>query len=145
MSKIAYNIRYLRDLKKLSQEALADDLKITRARLGAYEEVRNEPPIEILIKFSDYFHISIDALVRTDLRKTNLDSLIKIGNNRTLFPIMIDKENKDYIEVIPAKASAGYLNGYADPEFVEKIKQSEHWQHQALVPNELAEGADIWI
>ena len=29
--------------------------------------------------------------------------------------------------------------------FVEKVKQSEHWQHQALVPNELAEGADIWI
>lgn len=30
------------------------------------------------------------------------------------------------------------------PEFVEKIKQSEHWQHQVMVPNELAEGADIW-
>ena len=30
-------------------------------------------------------------------------------------------------------------------EFVEKVKQSEHWQHQALVPNELAEGANIWI
>jgi len=30
------------------------------------------------------------------------------------------------------------------PEFVEKVKQSEHWQHQAMVPNELAEGADIW-
>jgi hypothetical protein len=30
------------------------------------------------------------------------------------------------------------------PEFVEKIKQSEHWQHQAMVPNLLAEGAEIW-
>jgi hypothetical protein len=29
-------------------------------------------------------------------------------------------------------------------EFVEKVKQSEHWQHQALVPNLLAEGAEIW-
>ena len=29
-------------------------------------------------------------------------------------------------------------------EFVEKIKQSEHWQHQAMVPNLLAEGAEIW-
>jgi RNA ligase len=29
-------------------------------------------------------------------------------------------------------------------EFVEKVKQSEHWQHQAVVPNLLAEGADIW-
>jgi hypothetical protein len=30
------------------------------------------------------------------------------------------------------------------PEFVEKVKQSEHWQHQAVVPNLLAEGVDIW-
>ena len=30
------------------------------------------------------------------------------------------------------------------PEFVEKIKLSEHWQHQPMVPNQLAEGADIW-
>jgi hypothetical protein len=30
------------------------------------------------------------------------------------------------------------------PEFVEKIKESTHWQHQQMVPNELAPGADIW-
>jgi hypothetical protein len=30
------------------------------------------------------------------------------------------------------------------PEFVEKIKQSEHWQHQQMVPNELSKDADIW-
>ena len=29
-------------------------------------------------------------------------------------------------------------------EFVEKIKQSTHWQHQAMVPNLLKQGADIW-
>jgi hypothetical protein len=30
------------------------------------------------------------------------------------------------------------------PEFVERVKLSTHWQHQTLVPNLLAEGADIW-
>ena len=30
------------------------------------------------------------------------------------------------------------------PEFVEKVKQSEHWQHQKLIPNLLADGAEIW-
>lgn len=30
------------------------------------------------------------------------------------------------------------------PEFVEKINQSTHWQHQSIVPNELAAGVDIW-
>src|SRR6266853_577122 len=30
------------------------------------------------------------------------------------------------------------------PEFVEKVKQSEHWQHERMIPNVLAGGADIW-
>lgn len=33
---------------------------------------------------------------------------------------------------------------FVRPEFVEKVKQSTHWQHQALLPNLLKEGADIW-
>lgn len=41
----------------------------------------------------------------------------------------------------------GFVTGRAKlvrPEFVEKVKQSEHWQHRAMVPNGLAAGADIW-
>ncbi len=121
MSKISFNIRHLRELKKLSQENLADELKITRARLGGWEEGRNEPPVEMLIRISDYFHISIDILVKTDLRKTDAASIIKLGNNRMLFPVMVDPENRDMIEVVTAKASAGYLNGYSDPEYMEKL------------------------
>jgi hypothetical protein len=30
------------------------------------------------------------------------------------------------------------------PEFVEKVKQSEHWQQQAMVPNELRADAELW-
>ena len=33
---------------------------------------------------------------------------------------------------------------FVRPEFVEKVQQSEHWQHQAMVPNRLADGVDIW-
>lgn len=43
--------------------------------------------------------------------------------------------------------AGGHVTGRAKivrPEFVEKVKQSEHWQHQAMVPNELAKGAEIW-
>ena len=122
MSKIAKNIRHLRGLKKLSQEQLADDLKITRARLGGYEESRNEPPIEILIKISDYFKVAVDALIKADLTKTSPDKLMAIGKNRILFPILLDREENELIEVVPVKSVAGYLNGYADPEFVEGLQ-----------------------
>ncbi len=121
MSTISYNIRHLRELKKLSQETLADDMNITRARLGAYEEGRNEPPIEMLIRISEYFRISIDLLVKADLRKTDAAALMNIGTNRVLFPIIVDKENRDVIEVVTERASAGYLNGYSDPEYVEML------------------------
>jgi hypothetical protein len=41
----------------------------------------------------------------------------------------------------------GVVNGRAKivrPEFVERVKLSEHWQHQQMIPNQLAAGADIW-
>jgi transcriptional regulator with XRE-family HTH domain len=125
MTKIANNIRFLRQWKGLSQEQLADELEITRSRIGGYEEARNEPPIDLLIKLSEFFHIAIDALVRGDLRKTNLDGLMKIGKNRILFPILLDQEGNDMVELIPLKASAGYLKGYADPEYIEKLPQMQ--------------------
>ncbi|MFM9908479.1 MAG: XRE family transcriptional regulator [Chitinophagaceae bacterium] len=122
MSIIAKNIRHLRSLKKLSQEQLADELSITRSRLGGYEESRNEPPIELLIKISNYFKISVDALIKGDLTKTSPDKLMNIGKNRILFPILLDQQENDLIEIVPVKSMAGYLNGYADPEFIEGLQ-----------------------
>ncbi|MES2760561.1 MAG: LexA family transcriptional regulator [Bacteroidota bacterium] len=121
MSKIFSNLKFLRLQKGLSQEQLADNLGITRSRLGAYEENRNEPSIDLLIAISDFFHIAVDALVRGDLTKTNLDGLMKVGKNRMLFPVVIDEDGRDAVELIPLKASAGYLRGYADPEYMEKL------------------------
>lgn len=121
MSKISSNIRFLRQLKGLSQEQLADDLKVTRSRIGGYEEARNEPPIDLLIRLSEYFHIAVDALIRGDLTKTNLDGLMKIGKNRILFPILLDQDGNDMVELIPLKAHAGYLRGYSDPEYIERL------------------------
>jgi transcriptional regulator with XRE-family HTH domain len=85
MSKIAKNISALRALQKQSQTQLADQLEISRSRLGSYEEGRAEPPYDLLIKIADYFHVAIDALVRADFSKTDPGSLLKIGNNRYYF------------------------------------------------------------
>lgn len=30
------------------------------------------------------------------------------------------------------------------PEFVEKIKQSNHWQYEKMIPNQLEENVDVW-
>lgn len=121
MSKISNNIRHLRSLKGWSQQQLADKLNITRARVGSYEEERADPPVDILIRLSSMFHVAIDALVKCDLSKVDTNSLLKVGQNRILFPIMVDANNNDLVEVVTARASAGYLNGYSDPEYFENL------------------------
>lgn len=100
---------------------LSDHLEISRSRLGSYEEGRAEPPYDLLIKIADYFHVAIDALVRADFSKTDPNGSLKVGENRILFPIIVDKENNDLVEVVPLKAIAGYLTGYSDPQFIEEL------------------------
>ncbi|WP_425076185.1 XRE family transcriptional regulator [Psychroserpens sp. S379A] len=123
MKIVAKNIKHLRSLKKLSQEALAEELNITRSRIGSYEENRSSPTIEVLIKLSDYFKIPIDILLRNDLTKSKDSSFIEIGNQRVLFPITVDSDDENLIEVVPVKASAGYLAGYDDPEYIEQLQK----------------------
>ena len=123
MRRIATNLNFLRKKHGMTQEQLAEELGITRSRIGSYEESRSEPSIELLILISKFFHLPIDALVKHDLSKSQNKSYIDIGNQRVLFPIMVDESEKNLIEVISSKASAGYLNGYSDPEFIEQLEK----------------------
>lgn len=123
MNIVAKNIRHLRKLKGLTQETLAENLKVSRSRIGSYEESRSAPTIEFLIQLSDFFRLPIDILLRNDLTKSKDASFIEIGKQRVLFPITVDVDNDDLIEIVPAKASAGYLNGYDDPEYIEQLQK----------------------
>jgi hypothetical protein len=38
----------------------------------------------------------------------------KAGDNRILLPITVDQQGENIIEIVPHKAQAGYLSGYAD-------------------------------
>ncbi|OIQ28489.1 MAG: XRE family transcriptional regulator [Bacteroidetes bacterium MedPE-SWsnd-G2] len=121
MKMISKNIRHLRRLKGVTQEVLAEDLNVTRSRISSYEEGRSAPTIEMLIELSDYFKLPIDILLRNDLTKAKDTSFIEVGNQRVLFPIVVDENEQDLIEVVPVKASAGYLAGYDDPEYIEQL------------------------
>ncbi len=123
--KIAKNIRLLRLGRGLTQEQLADALVIPSTRYANYEQGTRAIPIDTLSAISSYFHIALDALVKSDLSKVDLKGLMKVGENRLLFPILIKDDGKfESIEVVPVKASAGYLSGYADPEFIETLPKA---------------------
>jgi transcriptional regulator with XRE-family HTH domain len=122
MTLFADNLRYLRAEKGFSQQKLADDLIITRGRLAKYEEGKSEPPLDVLKRISTYFFVSIDVMLSVDLKKIPLEQLLKMGDNRILLPITVDKTGKDNIEIVPHKAKAGYLSSYSDPEFIESLQ-----------------------
>lgn len=123
MSLFSDNIRFLRIQKNISQEKLATALLIARARYVKYESGTSEAPYDILKRISKYYHVSIDLLLNVDLRKIDMDGMLKLEDNRILLPITIDMGGENTIEIIPQKAKAGYLNGYSDPEFIEGLQQ----------------------
>lgn len=123
MNILSKNIKHLRTLKGLTQEQFAQELSVSRSRISSYEENRAVPPIEFLIILADFFEVSIDILVKNDLSSATDINFMKVGNKRLLFPITVDSENEDLIEVIPVEASAGYLRGYSDPEYIEHLNK----------------------
>ncbi len=123
MNYLTKNIKHLRVLKGLTQEQFAEEMNVSRSRISSYEEHRASPPIEFIIQLSDFFNIPIDAFIKNDLTSANDISFIEIGNKRVLFPITVNSENEDLIELVPVEASAGYLRGYADPEYIEHLNK----------------------
>lgn len=123
MTLFSDNIRALRVRQKVSQEKLAENLGITRGRYVKYEDGTSEAPYEILKKIAQHYHISIDLLLSVDVRKINTDDLLKLEDNRLVLPIQVDHEGENFIEVVTQKVKAGYLNGYADPEYIESLQQ----------------------
>jgi len=122
MSKFSDNIVFLRGKKNMTQQELADLLLLTRSRYVAYEYGRTEPPIEILLRISKFYNISIDLLLTVDVRKFSIDELMELPENRIILPIKVDQDGNNQIEIIPQKASMGYLNGYGDPEYIESLE-----------------------
>lgn len=125
MSIFSDNIRFLRDQKNLTQEALSEKIQLSRVRYSKYENGRSEAPYEVLIKISKYFNISIDLLLTVDVRKFPVEKMINLPGNKIILPVVVDSEDNNFIEIVPQKASMGYLNGFSDPEFIESLQKMQ--------------------
>jgi transcriptional regulator with XRE-family HTH domain len=131
MDFISTNMKFLRKKKSWTQNDLAEELNIKRSLVGAYEENRARPTYEVLHDLSKIFKYSIDELITKDLRQTQKVSLFSekqlssdlTGKNLRVLAITVDKDENENIELIPAKAAAGYLNGYADPEYIQELNK----------------------
>ncbi len=124
------NIKFLRNRKKLTQDQLALALEIKRSTLNNYENGISGPSIQSLVILSDYFHVAIDTLLRVDLARLRESQLYELehgrdvflkGSNLRVMATTVDRQNRDNIELVSAKAKAGYTNGFSDPEYISEL------------------------
>ena len=116
MAVAGQNLKYLRKLRGWTQEEFAIKLNIKRSLIGAYEEERAEPRLEVLETISDMFKITLDELLRKDLSVTQGSNYL--AKRRQLKLMSADR---NVIHFVPVKAAAGYLAGYADSEFIDEL------------------------
>ena len=112
MAAINENIRFIRKQLKLTQDQFGQQLGIKRSLVGAYEEGRAEPRLELLHKMAGMAGLPVDALISTDLNKSDAPALEKkdFSRGKEVLVVSIDSNKRDNIELVPQKAAAGYMN-----------------------------------
>lgn len=87
MSLVSNNIKYLRRLNGLTQEQFSRKIGIKRSLLGAYEEARANPNLTNLKNMAAAFGISVDHLLKNDLRRLRETPDLGIPFNPAFKPI----------------------------------------------------------
>lgn len=67
MNYLPTNIKYLRSIKRISQNTLHKEIGVERNIIGFWEVAHTLPNTEHLKILSNYFKVSIDWLVKKDL------------------------------------------------------------------------------
>lgn len=67
MVKMPIRLKELRKLRKMTQQRLAIELNMNQNTISRYESGEREADYQMLIRFADFFNVSIDYLLeRTD-------------------------------------------------------------------------------
>lgn len=66
---IGKQLKYLRELKRKSQQEVCSILNIEQSTLANYENDKRIPKIDILIKLAEYYNVSVDCIL--GLKKIN--------------------------------------------------------------------------
>lgn len=121
MSNISSNLKYLRKKKGQTQQQFADAMEIKRSLIGAYEEDRAEPKYDLLKKIAEFFDLTIDEFINENINDTWKPKPKSQGSNLRVLSISVDQNDNENIELVPVKASAGYLNGFSDPQYIQDL------------------------
>jgi Peptidase S24-like len=94
--------------------------------VGAYEEERAEPRLEVQEAICALFNISLEEFLFQDLSEKG-NAGAESGSGMSYLDrrrsMKMDKSSSaaPIVPFVPVKAAAGYLAGYADPEFLDEL------------------------
>lgn len=93
-----YNLRKLRNEKGISQQALSNELQISKAALSYYENGQRVPDIDTLKKVAVYFNVSADYLLGLSDVSSNDKDLKEVcaytGLSEKIIKTLADSKNK---------------------------------------------------
>jgi transcriptional regulator with XRE-family HTH domain len=115
----ADNLKYLRTLNNISQGRLSEEIGIPRTTLGDYERSKTEPNIATILKLADYFKVSLDKMLKDNLSHDT--HIVSSSDQLKVLAITIDSNNNQNIELVTTKAEAGYLESFANPEYIKDL------------------------
>ena len=106
----AENLKILREKKQITQQQLADKLKISRSTIGMYENGSREPDFETLELIADFFNINMDRLIGN--LNPNMKRMIPVlGLVRAGIPMDAVEHIIDYEEIGEDMARQGEFFG----------------------------------
>ncbi|PRP67608.1 helix-turn-helix domain-containing protein [Nonlabens agnitus] len=120
MSFFGKNIKKIRGVKGLSQQAFADMFDLKRGTLGAYEEGRSEPKIETIITIANYFSISIDDMLTAEL---TVNQLLRFNDQLTVSPEELEREKFASVPCITPNNAGDYLEYSLNEQFMQDMPQ----------------------
>ncbi len=124
MSYAGKNLKYIRKQREWTQEEMANQLQIKRSLVGAYEEERAEPRLEVQEAICALFNISLEEFLFQDLSEkagSSSDAGMSYLDRRRSMKMDKSSSAAPIVPFVPVKAAAGYLAGYADPEFLDEL------------------------
>ncbi len=124
MSYAGKNLKYIRKQREWTQEEMANQLQIKRSLVGAYEEERAEPRLEVQEAICAVLNISLEEFLFQDLSEkagSSSDAGMSYLDRRRSMKMDKSSSAAPIVPFVPVKAAAGYLAGYADPEFLDEL------------------------
>lgn len=102
----AENLRILRERKEMTQQQLADALKISRSTIGMYEKGNREPDFETLELIADFFNVDMGRLIG-NLTPKKGNWIPVLGSVRAGLPVEAVENIIDYEEISEEMARQG--------------------------------------